>query len=616
MKALRFLVCSLVLLLGVTDAALAQPTRVWQRSYNYPFAVGETLIRLSPSRLIGFGAQRQIVGRGDTLNDAARLCFYNNHDDTVRTFAHHRRQEIASQLLFPPLFSYAATIRTRNGDFLVNGLRQRGSINGVTIPASSFFSRIDSLGTIRWTHYYTIFGQATGGHLLGSPDDGGIVLGYTLQGSGPIFAPVVVASQFDSLGNVGWQRTIGRSYSVVKQVATLPDGSYVVAGYEERVMPRTNTVRPDGWLIRLTASGDTLGTRYFGTAVQYDGWWDVRPSPHNGLLLTGIIGTGTTQDQGWIMQLDSLGQTQWQQRIPSAFGPATPNYFFLHGRPLQNGDVLVSGYRAPPGSVTQTLDTYQAVYRPNATGGATAVWERITPVSANEPYTGSLDLSAAGELTLTGNINAAPNSSLYQPLSHLRLQLTERPYVPNLCQTPPQAGFGFTAVPSGDSLRFVSLSSPGPRYAQLLRWRWDFGDGTRYDGPTPPPHRYPPGTAAATAVRLSVTNNLGCTSTTWVYPFALATAAQRTLQAGLSVFPNPAPAGAVTVRLPGLRPQAAVAGELLNTLGQLVRRTSWPAAGLAQGVPLELAGLAAGVYTLRLRPQEGALVKRLVVEVM
>ena len=611
MNAARIFIYSLAVLLGTANAGLAQPTFIRQRVYTYPFAVGETLTRLSPSRLLGIGAQQR--GIGDTIDRAARLCFYNNQDDTVGTIAHYRRRQIASQQLFPAFFSYTGLSRTHNGNFLLNGNHVRGSVNGVVVPAESFLSRVDSLGTIQWTRNYTFSGQPADGRLIGLPDDGAIALGAIARGSGPIFASVVVASQFDSLGNVGWQRIVGRSYSTVNRIATLPDGTYALAGYEARVMPGTNTTREDGWLIRITASGDTLGTRYFGTPAQYDTWQDVRATPHHGLLLTGVVGTGSTQEQGLVTQLDSLGQVQWQQRIPATLGSTTPNCVLLHGLPLLNGDVLVNGYRLVPGSLTQTQNTYQAVYRPNAAGGASAVWERITSTNANEPFSRNLDLSAAGELTISGNISP-PANTFYSPHSHLRLQLTERPYVPDLCQTPPQALFGYAPMPGGDSLRLTNLSSAGPRYAQLLRWRWNFGDGTRYDGPAPPPHRYPAGTAAATAVRLTVTNNLGCTSTTVVYPFALATAAQRALQAQLSVFPNPALAGAATVRLPGLRPQPAVTGELLNALGQVVRRGSWPAAALVvQGAVLDLAGLAPGIYTLRLRPQEGALVKRVVV---
>lgn len=610
MKTLILLICALVVVLG-PGPVLAQPTRVWQRTYNYPFAVGETLTRLSPSRLLGVGGQRS--GTGDTVDYATRLSFYTNNGDTVRTFRHYCRRQIASQLIFPAFFSYYGVACTRNGQFLLNGNRSRSRV-GVLVPAESFLSRVDSLGNILWTRYYTFMGQTADGRLIGLPNDGAIALGAIARSSAPL-APVVVLSQLDSLGNVGWQRIIGRSYSTVKQIATLPDGTYALAGYEERVMPGTNTTREDGWLVRITASGDTLGGRYFGTAAQYDTWRDVRATPHNGLLLTGIIGTGSNQEQGVLMELDSLGQVRWQQRIPSTFGPTTPNCVLLDGRPLLNGDVLVNGYRLIPGSVTRPQNTFQAVYRPNATGGATVVWERIMPVSANEPNSGSLDLSAAGELTLTGNVYAATPSAPFQPLSHLRLQFTERPYVPNLCQVPPQALLGYVPTAGGDSLRFVNLSSAGPQYAQLLRWRWDFGDGTHYDGPTPPPHRYAPGSGAGTAVRLTVTNNLGCTGSAVVFPLALATAAQRVLQAQLSVFPNPAgPGGGATVRLPGLRPQPPVAAELLNALGQAVWRGNWPANMLAQGAALPVADLATGVYTLRLRPQEGTVVKRLVVQ--
>ncbi|MBF9220555.1 T9SS type A sorting domain-containing protein [Hymenobacter ruricola] len=479
-------------------------------------------------------------------------------------------------------------------------------------------SRVDSLGAIKWTQYYTFNGQSVGGYLLGLPDDGAIAVGAILrQVTSSVFASVAVTSRFDSLGNVGQQRIIGRTYSTVNRVATLPDGTYALAGYEERQVPGSGTVRADGWLLRLTANGDTLGGRYFGTPSQTEFWQDVRAAPHNGLLLTGGASPGNNRSQGWLMELDSLGQVRWQQRIPASFGPTTPNYALQHGRPLQNGDVLVSGYRLLPGSLTQTQDTYQAVYRPDGVGGATAVWERIIPISANEPYTGSLDLSAAGEVTITGQVYPPPNTvPANQLLSHLRLQLTERPYVPDLCQTPPQLALGFAPTAGGDSLRFVGLPTPGPRYAQVVRWRWDFGDGTSFDGPAPPPHRYAPGQGAGTAVRLTITNNLGCTASAVAFPFALATAAQRALQAGLGVFPNPAPAGgaAVTVQLPGLHAQPPVAAELCNALGQVVRRDHWAPAQLAQGAPLPLGGLAPGVYALRLRAAEGTLVKRLVVQ--
>ncbi|WP_210515114.1 PKD domain-containing protein [Hymenobacter terricola] len=398
-------------------------------------------------------------------------------------------------------------------------------------------------------------------------------------------------------------------------MAALSDGSYALAGYQERPYPGASYVQPDVWVLRITASGDTLRSRYYGGATDFETLRDLRPTPHGGLLLTTVksIGAGpNVYTKAWLMQLDSLGQVQWQHLLGPATGASAPSYDLSHGRPLADGSVLVSGYRNTGQYYTQQLTQYLALFRPAVGGVAQPVWERYTPSSGPDYEPNRfLDLSPNGTLTLAGTFSDATQNNTFELT---RLSSVGLPYEPNLCQTPPVAAFGYAPTPTGDSLRFVSLSTPGPPYAQFVRWRWDFGDGTHSDGPAPPPHHYAPGSGAATGVRLTVTNNLGCTSTAVVYPFALATAAQRLLQDRLSAFPNPAGTGGATVQLPGLRAQGPVAGELLNPLGQVVRRVSWPASQLAQSVRIDLNGLATGVYTLRLRPQEGALVKRLVIQ--
>ncbi|UOQ95843.1 PKD domain-containing protein [Hymenobacter sp. 5317J-9] len=369
----------------------------------------------------------------------------------------------------------------------------------------------------------------------------------------------------------------------------LPDGSCALAGYQSR----------------LTASGDTLGSRYFGLPNDYDQFTDVRPSANGGLLPCGVIGLANgQQQQGWLLQLDSLNRVQWQQRTP--VGSAVPNFVFYRCLALAGGGALVQGSRLAPNRLDVFTDLYMAAYQPNGAGGAAANWQRFTsPPTTDEPY-GDWDLSTRGELTVSGSIDFGHTLAL------MRLQLAERPYVPNLCQTPPQAALGFAPTAGGDSLRFFALTGAGPRYAQLVRWRWDFGDGSTFDGPPPPPHRYAAG--AGTAVRLTVTNNLGCMATAVAFPFALATAAQRALQASFSVFPTTAGAGGTaTVQLPGLRPQPPIAASCATP------RASWCGTSSGRrrrwlGVPLGLSGLAPGVYSLRLLAREVTLVKRLVVQ--
>ncbi len=93
---------------------------------------------------------------------------------------------------------------------------------------------------------------------------------------------------------------------------------------------------------------------------------------------------------------------------------------------------------------------------------------------------------------------------------------------------------------------------------------------------------------------------------------ALATTASLTASA-VSVYPNPAQ-GRFTVLVPAVAGASQVQAELLNALGQVVRRQSaaLPAAGATLAV--ETAGLAAGVYTLRLTAGASTLAKRVVLQ--
>ena len=81
----------------------------------------------------------------------------------------------------------------------------------------------------------------------------------------------------------------------------------------------------------------------------------------------------------------------------------------------------------------------------------------------------------------------------------------------------------------------------------------------------------------------------------------------------VTVYPNPAHAS-FTVALPGVAGASIVQAELLNTLGQVVRRqaAALPANGTA--LTIATADLAAGVYVLRLQAGATTLAKRVVIQ--
>jgi hypothetical protein len=89
-------------------------------------------------------------------------------------------------------------------------------------------------------------------------------------------------------------------------------------------------------------------------------------------------------------------------------------------------------------------------------------------------------------------------------------------------------------------------------------------------------------------------------------------AATAAAQAQIAVYPNPARTLAY-VELPAALGAQPVAATLLDALGREVRTTTLAAQG-AQAHQLSLAGLPAGVYTLRLRTNAGVVAKKLVIE--
>jgi hypothetical protein len=81
----------------------------------------------------------------------------------------------------------------------------------------------------------------------------------------------------------------------------------------------------------------------------------------------------------------------------------------------------------------------------------------------------------------------------------------------------------------------------------------------------------------------------------------------------VGVYPNPAHER-FTVTLPGLSQATTVQAELLNSLGQVVRRQSAALPATGTQFTLEAAGLATGVYTLRLQAGATTLAKRVVIQ--
>jgi hypothetical protein len=174
----------------------------------------------------------------------------------------------------------------------------------------------------------------------------------------------------------------------------------------------------------------------------------------------------------------------------------------------------------------------------------------------------------------------------------------------------PTLKFDYINTSGSDKIE-VLLSTDGgvtfsttPLFTQVLAANW-----TTYTVPLT-------GATATSVIRFRATGDNGSTdigldnvNVSYVVATATTTALTAT---GVNVYPNPAHES-FTVLVPAVANATSVQAELLNALGQVVRKRSvaLPAAGTSFTVPT--ADLATGVYTLRLRAGDASLAKRVVI---
>ncbi|MBF9220228.1 T9SS type A sorting domain-containing protein [Hymenobacter ruricola] len=608
-KFRRFCQCLTVVggwCLVLAGAALAQPTLIGERKNTPRFqALFSKSFELPGHRFVHCGeADVTIQSRG---KKELALVVSKASGDTVRYRRLNLNQADGGDFFVDVVLG---------PDHLLTYLSNHHEPNASpTLPPERFYAltQVDTLGNVRWQRRYPVADVASVGALLRVPD-GFLVL---VNGVSPASTPAATygqggAAKFDLLGNLLWRRTWpSRGYGgvgLLNGLVARPDGSYLATGYSDNGTPYTGGAalpRFDHWLVQFSPQGDTLRTARFGAGAQFDGGFFVSNTRGGGALVSGARRLPTSaNNDAQLVQVDSLLRPQWTYTQPNTSNQN--DYFgFAYGTP--RGDVVFGGGRV--NALTRQVGVEFTAF----TAGGAPRWafqyrfgndpQRPTGLAA---LVGSADSSAY----VVGGTRATNRATVYEDY-FARFANVGSPYVAELCRVRPQAQVGYAFTAGGDSLRLVSLSTPGPRHAELALWHWDFGDGTFFDGPAPPPHRYAGAPGAGTAVRLTVTNNLGCTSTQAVFPFALATAAARALAAGARLWPNPT-AGRATLEVPGLRAQGPVRVEVLNTLGQVVQAR---AVAVRQGVTraeLDLGGLPPGVYAVRLHAQEGTVVKRLV----
>ena len=187
---------------------------------------------------------------------------------------------------------------------------------GYTETGEPMVYKVDSLGNEEWhiSIGSPIFDSKT---LLCNAHDGNIMAAfcYADSMSGSDAYRTINIQKIDLDGNVVWDKRYGPSdlYNRLSNIRQTYDGGYIVAGdIFTGFLGYPNPWR-SGWMLKLNSEGDSLWYRLYNNIYggQYDEnyFYDVIPTTDNGFAACGEVTGGSINytQHAWAIKVDSMG---------------------------------------------------------------------------------------------------------------------------------------------------------------------------------------------------------------------------------------------------------------------------------------------------------------------
>ena len=214
--------------------------------------------------------------------------------------------------------------------------------------------KTDSVGNTLWTRVYGDTVKWIGRCVQQTKDGGYIIAGEVY------YARYALVIKTDSLGDTMWTRKFGSGIGQAGYrdgancVQQTKDGGYVVLGETETYAPKVGF---DVWLIKLDSLGTKEWWKTYGEQGGEEGYW-IEKTYDNGYI---IFGDAAWPPRPWLIKTDSLGDTLWTKmcknslQSPWYHGQQTSDSgYILTGNTYKN-DIPFNGFLIKINSTGQTL---------------------------------------------------------------------------------------------------------------------------------------------------------------------------------------------------------------------------------------------------------------------
>jgi hypothetical protein len=218
--------------------------------------------------------------------------------------------------------------QTSDGGYIIAGYTWSFGAGGVDV----YLIKTDASGDTLWTRTYGGTSLDGCSSVQQTSDSGYIIAGLTMSfgaGSFDVYLIKTTAS-----GDTVWTRTYGgMSWDGGYWVQQTSDGGYIIAGW-------TEAGGTDVYLIKTDASGDTLWTRAYGGASEDDGN-SVWQTSDGGYIIAGetwSFGAGTPDHANvYLIKTDTAGDTLWTR----TYGGPNDDYSYSVHQTSDGGYIIL-----------------------------------------------------------------------------------------------------------------------------------------------------------------------------------------------------------------------------------------------------------------------------------
>ncbi len=249
--------------------------------------------------------------------------------------------------------------------------------------AEAYLVRTDSRGETLWTRMYGSDADDWSFKAIATADGGCAVVGYSIN-SGRADVSLL---KTDADGDSSWWRTYGGSSDDMGYaVDQCPDSGYILVGGTFSF----GAGRPNIYVIRTNADGETLWTRTFGGASEEYGF-SVAATADSGFIICGWTRSfGAGAGDIYLIKTDARGETLWTR----TYGGAGNDYGHTV-KQTRDGGYVVAGSTFSYGAGES--DFY--LFRTDARGDT--VWTRTCGGAASD-LGHAVDLAADGGFIVAG----------------------------------------------------------------------------------------------------------------------------------------------------------------------------------------------------------------------